>query len=143
MFVVASPAAMVLAQDSPEPAAADKIYRCERLHTPLFTNKASYGCEEYEPRGAVRVAPNGAMFLEPPQISSAASAEVPKAPRAEHSAVLDLEDARLCELYDEWLTLNERTSGGFFYQYTSQAARWYALSRIFSSIGAPVSRCRR
>jgi hypothetical protein len=118
------------ADDSAPALEPEKIYRCERQTTPLFTNRPSYGCPEYEPQGALRVAPNGVMFLEPPQ---------PPTTRP-----FELDESRLCQLYDEWLLLNERTAGGFFYSNTAQTARYFALSRIFSSIGIPpVSRCLR
>jgi hypothetical protein len=115
---------------------SDKIYRCDR-RTPLFTNKASYGCEEYEPRGLVAVAPNGTMFL------GATGMLVDRS--TETASVRDGETAqeRLCELYDEWVSLNERTAGGFLYQDTRQAARWQALAKIFSAIGVPTKQCRR
>jgi hypothetical protein len=127
----------VESQDLP---GSEKIYRCER-QIPLFTNKASYGCKEYEPRGAVRVAPNGMMFLEAPQRARTGSSETSEI-KPQRSAGQDIEQSRLCQLYDEWVTLNERTSGGFFYQTTAQTARWFALSRIFSSIGAPTAAAR-
>jgi hypothetical protein len=130
-------ASALCAQESGEASIPDKIYRCDRA-VPLFTNKASYNCEEYEPRGAVRVAPNGMMFLGPPP--TAGPSDMTRSQVMPEPAVA-LEESHLCQLYDEWLTLNERTSGGFFYQTTAQAARWFTLSRIFSSIGAPVGRC--
>jgi hypothetical protein len=86
------------------------------------------------------------MFLESPRPAATSSAESVKSGTAssERRGTLDLEESRLCQLYDEWVTLNEGTSGGFFYQSTAQAARWFALSRIFSSIGVPAGgRCGR
>jgi hypothetical protein len=122
ILVVGSPSAW--ARDT-----GDKIYRCEQP-TPLFTNKASYGCEEYTPRGLVAVAPNGKMFL---------GAE----PDAIQAGRADAAQIRICELYDEWISLNERTAGGLRYQNSAQTSRYQTLSNIFSTIGVPAQQCRR
>jgi hypothetical protein len=114
----------------------DKIYRCDR-ETPLFTNRASYGCAEYHPQGLVAIAPNATMFFgSRPSASSGPSAET-TATRSGQTG-----QDRLCRLYDEWVQLNERTAGGLRYEHTDQVVRWQALAKIFSSIGVPEKECR-
>jgi hypothetical protein len=111
------------------------IYRCDGT-TPFFTNKGSYGCEEYRPRGMVAVSPNAIMFFGHGDPVPAAAAPAAAAP-------VDAGQERLCRLYDEWLALNEQTFGGLYYQQTSQSLRWQTLAKIFSAIGIPARQCHR
>jgi hypothetical protein len=116
-----------------EPTAAEKMYRCDH-GTPLFTNKTSYGCAEYEPLGALMIAPNELMF---PQRAM----ESEKVSTVSRPVRSEIARSQACELYDEWITMNERTTGTFLYQTTEQTRRWYALARIFSGIGVPHHQC--
>lgn len=115
-----------------EPTAAEKMYRCD--HGTLFTNKTSYGCAEYEPLGALMIAPNELMFPQRAMESETVSS-VSRPVRSQISR------PQVCELYDEWIALNEPTTGGFLYQTTEQTRRWYTLARIFSGIGVPHHQC--
>jgi hypothetical protein len=120
-----------------EQSTEDKIYRCDRP-TPLFTNKASYGCQEYRPQGLIAVSPNAIMFF-------GNRGNVQSGPSVETAAHRpgDSGQDRLCRLYDEWVSLNERTAGGLRYDRTDQAVRWQTLSKIFSAIGVPEKECSR
>jgi hypothetical protein len=130
---VLEPAALYMQESQTQVGTNEKMYRCDHV-TPLFTNKTSYGCEEYVPRGAITAAPNELMF--PQRVAESGPVSTVSRP-----ILSDVKPSHVCDLYEEWIALNEQTTGGFLYQSTDQTRRWYTLARIFSGIGVPFQHC--
>lgn len=105
-------------------SAADSMYRCD---DGTFTNVAERMCVPYEPKGTVLVLPEGASLASMRALLGEPVAKTAQLP----------DPTSVCQLYQEWQSLNLRSGGGVTFANTQDVPRWISLSRIFTAIGTP------